>query len=212
MATKQTLKIVRGKTVQLVLRWETEPVVSKPITAISLATGFPRLTVPSHGATDGWSGYVTSVQGMKQINAENIPPRSSDYHKATVIDSNTIEFNGLNPVDENGRDWTAHTSGGFFKYSTAKTLTGLAVRVKVKDRIGGTVLLSTEAADAPVNVITVAADNVSKIIQIEIPASATEGLEFDNAVWEVEAEDGTGVVEPVIATSPVVISDEVVTP
>jgi hypothetical protein len=123
-----------------------------------------------------------------------------------------FKFNGLNPVDENGRDWTAHTSGGFFKYNTAKTLTGLAVRVKVKDRIGGTVLLSTEAADAPVNVITVAADNVSKIIQIEIPASATEGLEFDNAVWEVEAEDGTGVVEPVIATSPVVISDEVVTP
>ena len=33
MAIKHTLNIVRGKTTQLVIRWETTPVVSKAITA-----------------------------------------------------------------------------------------------------------------------------------------------------------------------------------
>ena len=120
MAIKQTLNIVRGKTTQLVIRWETTPVVSKAITAISLATGFPRLTVPSHGIPNGWRGYVASVQGMKQINALNNPPRASDFREVTVIDANTIEFNGLLPVDDNGRDWPAYTSGGFVQYNTPR--------------------------------------------------------------------------------------------
>ena len=94
MAIKKTLNIVRGKTTSLVIRWETTPVVSKAITAISFATGFPRLTVPYHGAKNGWRVYATGVQSPKQINAQNNPPRSSDYREATVIDADTIEFNG----------------------------------------------------------------------------------------------------------------------
>ena len=221
MATKQTLELVRGKTSSLAIRWETTPVVSKPITAISLATGFPRLTVTSHGCPDGHRGYVTSVQGMKQINAEDpAKPRwnpkntnYSDYHEATVIDANTIEFNGLNPVDGSGRDWPAYTSGGFFKYNTPKSLANKTIRVKIKDKIGGTVLLSTEASDAPLNLIMATADDALKAIAVEIAATTTEVLTWDTGVWEVEAEDSvTAKVEPIIAPSPVTVGDEVVTP
>lgn len=213
MATKQTLNIVRGKTLSLVIRWETTPIVSKAITAISLATGFPRLTATSHGCPDGWRGYVTSVQGMKQINSENAQPRTKDYHEVTVIDANTIEFNGLNPVDDSGRDWSAYTSGGFFKYNTPKSLANKTIRVKIKDRVGGTVLLSTEIGDAPLNLITATADDAIKAITIESEATVTEDLTWDKGVWEVEAEDSvTGVVDPVIAVSPVIVSNEVVTP
>lgn len=212
MATKQTLNITRGKTLSLVIRWELEtPVVSKPITAISLASGFPRLTAAGHGAPPGWRGYVTGVQGMRQINAENNPPRTSDYHEATVVDENTVEFNGWNPVDDNGREWSAYTSGGFFKYNTPKDLSGQTIRVKVKDRIGGTVLLSTEAADSPLNLITATADDAAKKITIEIPATATEAITWDKGVWEVETQGATGKVESIIAPSPVLVGDEVVT-
>jgi len=213
VATKQTLNIVRGKTLSLVVRWETTPVVSKAITAISLATGFPRLTVTSHGCPDGWRGYVTSVQGMKQINVENPDkPRTNDYHEATVIDANTIEFNGWNPVDDSGRDWSAYTSGGFFKYNTAKSLANQTIRVKIKDRVGGTVLLSTEAGDTPLNLITATADDGIKAITIEIAATTTEDITWNKGVWECEAQSVGGVVEPIIAVSPVIVSDEVVTP
>lgn len=212
MATKQTLNIVRGKTVQLVIRWETTPVVSVPITAISLAYGAPRITATGHGLTNGWRVAVVRVGGMKQINAENSPPRESDYHEATVVDANTIELNGVVPVDENGRDWSAYTSGGFLQYNTPKNLSDKTIRVKVKDKVGGTVLLSTEAGDAPLNAITATANHATKTISLEIPASATEVLTWSKAVWEVEAESAGGVVESVIAVSPVTVSDEVVTP
>lgn len=211
MATKQTLNIVRGKTLSLVIRWETTPVVSKAITAISLATGFPRPTVSSHGCPDGWRGYVTSVQGMKQINTENA--ERPKYREVTVIDANTIEFNGWNPVDDSGRDWSAYTSGGFFKYNTPKSLANKTIRVKIKDKVGGTVLLSTEVEDAPLNLIVATADDALKAITIEVEATTTEALTWDKGVWEVEAEDSvTGVVDPVIAPSPVTVGDEVVTP
>lgn len=212
MATKKTLNIVRGKTLRLVIRWETTPVVSKAITAISLASGFPRLAVASHGIPNGWRGYVVSVQGMKQINAENNPPRSSDYKELTVIDANTLELNGIVPIDDSGREWPAYTAGGFVQFNTPKDLTGQTIRVKIKDRVGGTVLLSTEAVDSPLNLITAVADNATKIIQIGIAASTTEDLVWDKAVWEVEAESSTGVVDPIISPSPVVVGDEVVTP
>lgn len=214
MATKQTLNIVRGKTLSVVIRWEQErPVVSKAITAVSLATGFPRLTVPSHGCPDGWRGYVTSVQGMKQINSENVPPRTKDYHEVTVIDANTIEFNGWNPVDDSGRDWSAYTSGGFFKYNTPKSLANKTIRVKIKDKVGGTVLLSTELDDAPLNLIVAEADDAQKAITVEIAATTTEDLIWDSGVWEVEAEDSvTAQVDSVIAPSAVTVGDEVVTP
>ena len=212
MAVKKTLNIVRGKTTSLVIRWETTPVISKAIAGISFATGFPRLNVPAHGLPNGWRAYVAGVQSPKQINTQNIPPRSSDYREATVIDANTVEFNGLLPADENGRDWSAYTSGGFLQYNTPKSLAGATVRVKVKDKLGGTVLLSTQLGDAPLNLITATADDANKAITVTIPASVSEDLAWDKGVWEVEAEFASGVVESVIAPSPVVVGDEVVTP
>lgn len=212
MTIKHTLNIVRGKTLQLVIRWESAPVVSKAITAISLATGFPRITVPSHGIPNGWRGYVIGVQGMKQINAANNPTRSSDMREVTVIDANTVELNGVLPVDDSGREWPAYTSGGFLQYNTPKSLSGATVRVKIKDRVGGTVLLSTEAGDAPLNLITATADDANKAITIEVGATTNEDLTWDKGVWEVEVESSTGVVESVIAPSPVTVGDEVVTP
>jgi hypothetical protein len=209
MAAKQTLTIVRGKTLSLAIRWETTPVVSKAITAISIATGFPRVTADSHGVKDGWRGYVTSAQGMKQINTES--PDRPTYHELTVIDANIVEFNGWNPVDDNGRDWSAYTSGGFLKYNTPKSLTGKTVRVKIKDKVGGTVLLSTEASDSPLNLITATADDATNVIMVEAASTATEAITWSKGVWEVEAESG-GVVESIIAVSPVVVSDEVITP
>ena len=212
MATKQTLNLVRGKTLSLVIRWEQEtPIVSKAISAISFATGFPRLTVASHGIPDGWRSAVVRVASPKEINAQNDIPRGRDLRETTVIDANTIEYNGLVPVTD-GRDWAEYTTGGFVQYNTPKDLTGYTIRIKIKDKVGGTVLLSTELGDAPLNLITAVANNATKTITIEIPAAVTEDLAWSKGVWEVEGESSTGKVDSIIAPSPVTVSDEVVTP
>ncbi len=133
MATTKKMNILRGKTYLLPIRFEVEPVISKPITAISTASGFPRLTVPGHGAPNGWSGSVIGVDSPRQINA-GFPVRDCDFRKMTVIDANTIEFNGWVPVDDNNRLWADYTSGGFLQFNTPQDLTDAVVRAKVKDK------------------------------------------------------------------------------
>ncbi len=211
MATTKTLNIVRGKTLSLVIRWEqATPIVSKAITAISFATGFPRLTVASHGIPDGWRSAVVRVASPKEINAQNDIPRSNDLRETTVIDANTIEYNGLVPVTD-GRNWAAYTTGGFVQYNTPKDLDGYIIRVKVKDRVGGTVLLSTEAGDTPLDLISATADNATKTITVAIAATTTENLTWSKGVWEVEGESLSGNVDSIIEPSPVTVGDEVIT-
>lgn len=210
MSIIKPLNLVRGKTLQLVIRWETVPVLSQAITGISTTTGFPRLTVSNHGIPNGWRGYVVGVNVPKQINVSNNPPRPSDFRELTVVDANTIELNGVLPVD-NGRPWPTYTSGGFLQYHTPQSLAGVTVRVKIKDKVGGTVLLSTEAVDSPLNLITATPDDATKTITLDIPASVTEAITWSKGVWEVEAQTASGKVEGLIAVSPVTVTNEVVT-
>ena len=179
--------ISKGKTFTLVVRWETEPIVRKAITAISLATGAPRLTISSHGITDGWNGTVYGVEGMKQINDVGV-------QQLTVIDSNTIELNGVTPIDDNGKMWSAYTSGGFVKFYTPKSLSGYTARMDIKDKIGGTVWASSEIADTPYDIIDIALDDVAKTITLTIDAVDTAALTAKKGVADLELVSSGGVV------------------
>jgi hypothetical protein len=168
MADKEIL-IERGKLFTMVVRWETEPIIRKAITAISLASGAPRLTIASHGITDGWMGEVYGVEGMKPINEVGEQP-------LTVIDPNTIELNKVMPVDDNGKLWPAYTSGGFVQFNTPKDITSYTPVIDFKDKVGGTVWLSSQASNDPLDVITATADNATKTITLRIPATDTEAI------------------------------------
>lgn len=193
MADKEIL-IERGKTFTLVVRWETEPIIRKAITAISLVSGAPRLTVASHGAPDGWRGMPYAVEGMKQIN-------DIGYQSMTVIDANTVEFNAITPVDDNGRVWPAYTSGGFLMFNTPQDLTGYTARMDIKDKIGGTVWASSEVADTPYDIITIVVDNATKTITLTIDAADTSALTAKKGVADLELVSPTGVVTKLKLTS-----------
>ena len=210
MASTKDLTIQQGKTFSLVIRWETEPIVYKPITDISLAFGAPRLGVPGHGCPAGWRAAVTRVKSPKQINAENNPPKASDYRPATVIDANTVEFNDLAPFDDNGNEWPAYTEGGFLQYNTPVDLTGYTARMKIKDKIGGTVLASTEAGDTPLNVLAIVIDNAAKTITLSIAATATDDFAWTKGVYDLEMVSPTGGVTTVLSGK-VSVSKEVTT-
>ena len=185
--TDKEILIQKGKTFSLVVRWETEPIVRKAITAISLATGAPRLTISSHGIPDGWNGTVYGVEGMKQINDVGV-------QQLTVIDSNTIELNGVTPIDDNGKMWSAYTSGGFVKFYTPKSLSGYTARMDIKDKIGGTVWASSEIADTPYDIIDIALDDVAKTITLTIDAVDTAALTAKKGVADLELVSSGGVV------------------
>jgi hypothetical protein len=186
MADKEIL-IQKGKTFSLIVRWETEPIIRKAITAVSLASGAPRLTVPSHGAPDGWRGMPYAVEGMKQLN-------DIGYQSMTVIDANTIEFNSVTPVDDNGRVWSAYTSGGFLMFYTPQSLSGYTARIDIKDKIGGTVWASSEVADTPYDIINAVVDDATKTITLTIDAADTALLTAKKGVADLELVSGSGVV------------------
>lgn len=212
MAKTHPMSLVRGKTFQQAVRWETDPVIYKAISAISIAGGPPRLTVTGHGIpSSGWRVAVTRALGMKQINADNAPPRDSDYHEVTVIDASTLELNGLTPVDDTGREWPAYTGGGFIQYNTPHDLTGYTCDVVIKDRIGGSVLASSRASDAPLNLITATVDAANKAVVISMSAANTAAVTWKKGVWEVEMRAPDSTVYPLVSPSPVVVSDEVAT-
>ena len=79
MAASKDLVFTQGKTFTLALRWETIPIIYKPITGIT-ATAPVRLTVVSHGCPDGWRAAVTGVKGMSEINGEANKLKDTDYH------------------------------------------------------------------------------------------------------------------------------------
>ena len=206
MAASKDLVIPQGGTFSLVLRWETTPIVYKAITAIT-KTAPVRLTVSGHGMVDGWRGAVTDVLGMTEINAEANDIHDRDYNPVTVVDANTIEINAID-----AGKFKTYVSGGYIQYNTPVSLIGYVGRMKVKDRIGGTVLLSTEAADSPLNAITITVDDAAKTITVTIPASATDDITWSRGVYDLEmvSADAEPVVTP-LYSGKVTVSREVTT-
>lgn len=211
MATKFPLHIVRGKTLVQPIQWASRTLASKAISGISFAAGFPRLTVVGHGMPDGWRGAVFGVEGVPQINAVNTPLRLSDFRTCTVIDADTVELNGVVPVDANGFRWPDYVSGGFLTYYTPMDLSTREPVVVFKTKPGGTVLMSNRPADGALNVLTAAKDNTNKQVIITIPADVAATCTWKKAYWEVEMQASAADVLPLILPSEVTTGDEVVT-
>lgn len=204
-AVKKDFEILIGSTWEYVIRWGTTPIVRKPITNIDLSLGAPRLSVSSHGLFEGWGVAVYGVKSPRQINAVNNPPEGSDYHSATVIDTGTIELNDVTPVDENGQEWPAYTSGGFIQYDTPVDLTGYTARMSIKDKIGGAVLHSLTTENGGIVI-----DPAAKTITLSIPAADTEDFTWSRGVYDLEMVSSAGKVTRIISGR-IALSREVTT-
>lgn len=179
----QNLTIVQGATYELPVRWETEPIVYKPITGIT-QTAPAVVTCVGHGVPDGWRVTVVSAKGMTQINAKNSPPKDSDYTLATVPTADTLELNSVNAAG-----FKAYTSAGYVQYNAPQDLTGYVARMDIKDKIGGTVLLALTTENGRITV-----NNTTKTITLLISADDTAAIAWKRGVYDLELESSTGVV------------------
>lgn len=190
------LVIEQGKTFSKTLRWETGPVVYKAITGITQAAP-ARITSPSHGVVSGWRVAVVSVKGMTQINASSTPPKAKDYNKATVIDSSTVELNAVNAAD-----FKAYTSGGYLQYNTPVDMTGYTARMAIKDKIGGTVLLSLTTVNS-----RIVLDNTAKTIRLLVAATDTAAITWAKGVYDLEMVSASGEVTSLMSGSVSVVKE-----
>jgi hypothetical protein len=196
---KLPLQIRQGSTFTYVLRWESLPVVYKAITGIA-AQAPARITCVGHGLPDGWRAAVVSVLGMTEINAAGVPPRQSQYRQVTVVDADTVELNGVNAAA-----FTPYLSGGYLQYNTPVDLAGFTARMTVRDRVGGTELLSLTTENS-----RIALDNTAKTITLTLAATDTDDLTFVRGVYDLELVSAAGVVTP-LAEGTVRVSKEITT-
>jgi hypothetical protein len=176
------LTIQQGKTYSTTLRWASEPYVYKPITSVA-NTAPVRLTVPTHGLPDGWRFAVSAVQGATGLNAKKSPPDAKEYYEATIVDADTVDINNVN-----GMLLGAYKSGGVIQYLTPVDMTGMSARMQIKDKVGGTSLLTitSDAGDITINPSTYT-------ITIRIPPTVTEALTWTTGSYDLEMYNGTDV-------------------
>jgi hypothetical protein len=183
MAAKYDIEIVQGETFNRTIRWEQKPYVYKAITAISRAAGMV-VTATSHGMPDGWRAFILSAGGMVEANSKHEPPWPTDFRTGTVLTPNTVEFN-----DVNSSEYTEYTSGGFLGYLTPASLDGFTARMSIKNRVGGTELLSLTTENA-----RIALDDSAKTITLTIDADDTAAFEWSRGVYDLEMVSDAGVV------------------
>lgn len=136
---------------------------------------------------------MVSVVGMDALNSSG-KKKPTDYHFVTVIDTDTVE---LNDVDSSL--YTEYASGGYLKFDTPVDLTDYSARMDIKDKIGGTVLLSLNTGAG-----TIVLDVVNFVITLQLSATATTAITWAKGVTDLEMIKGDTVIKILSATVTVV--------
>lgn len=194
------LTITKGSTFSHVEQraLEIAPFIYKPITAITKA-GPAVITSASHGIKAGWRFAVVNVGGMRQIKATNWPPRSTDFHLATAVDTNTVT-----PNDIDSTNYTAFTSGGSLVYWTPLSLAGCTARMQIRATAESTTTLASLVSPTDITL-----DDTAHTVTIVISATATAAYTFTTGVYDLElVVTATGVVTKLLSGN-VTITDEV---
>ena len=168
--------IKQGKTFSRVFYWENKTTpMFKAITGITREAP-AKVTAPSHDIVDRWRVAITGVRGMSSINCSKYPPPPRDFHVATKVDANNVTF-----ADIDSSKYKAYTTGGFLVYYPPVDLTGYSARMKIRDRVGGTVLESLTSDDNDI-IITPSAGTISLVIS----ATDTAAYTFVRGVYDLE--------------------------
>lgn len=199
-----TLAIKKGKTFSRVLRPTGPPFIYRAITGITKSAPVSIKAV-AHGLVSGQYVAVVSAKGMTEINAEVDRyghPKLGEYHKCTVVDVDNITINDINAAD-----FGAYTSGGYLQFLTPLDMAGCTARRTIKDRIGGTELLTLTTENGGL-----AIDNTAHTITETIAATATAALTWKTGVTDLElVNTASGRVTAIDALDKVTVEDEVTT-
>lgn len=207
MATrKQNFTILQGETFQRIIRWETQPYIYKPISAITNAAPVS-ITSAGHGLVSGWRVAVVSVKGMEEINARHSPPWESEFKPVTRTSADAITLN-----DVNSADFSPYISGGYLQFFTPVDLTGYSAQMDIKDRVGGTVLLTLSSDPLIDPDVRIVLDILNHTISLRIEAEDTESdvLTWGRGVYDLEMTSPTGAITRIFSGN-IAVSKEVTT-
>ncbi len=177
------LEIEQGATFLEKFNWYGGGRVDKEIG--SVAVGCPtRITIVGHGLSSGADTpiYIDGVKGASNLNTKG------KEVVATFVDVDNFDV----VTNTRGKTYTANT--GCIYYFLPESLTGYTARMQIMDAIDDTAtLVSLTSAGGDIVINTATAE-----IQVTISATVTAALDFDEGVYDMELEDGAGVVTRLI--------------
>lgn len=198
---KYDISLRKGSSRSIPIMWESRRLIYRSITSIQ-NTAPVRVTCPGHGLPDGWMVAVANAKGLVDLNATGNPPKDHEFRQATYVDPDTIEFNKVN-----GSAFRGHqaNTGHLVYYEPVLPVVGLKARMQIKNKVGGTVLYELTTENGGITL-----DAVLKRITLDFPADAFVGAAWKAGVYDLETEDPSGVVTPILYGA-FALTDEVTT-
>lgn len=195
---KLSLQARLGASTDIALRLETSELRFVAITGMA-KTAPLRVTAVSHGIPDLWQAAVIDARGMTEMNAaDSNAIRDAEFHQVTVVDADTVDFNGISSANFN-----RYTSGGFLAYYAPLDLSGYTgARMDIKRRVGGAVDLSlsttagTMSIDAATSTVSIALD------ETDLSALSARDYVFDIELIRVGGIDAICSAESVFSVLP----------
>lgn len=201
MLQKLNITIRRGATNVIPIRIESETWKYASITAVA-QTAPLRITAPTHGIPDNWRAGIMNLSLAGDFAAQNNPPKDAELRPVTVIDADTVEFNAIN-----GAAFRAYVSGGQLAYREPLDLTPYnGARMDVKDKVGGTTLVSFELG------LGITLETLTPALLLEPTIEQSMLLAAKTYVFDIELLRTAGGVDPICsAESTLTVLPEITT-
>lgn len=181
---EEDIEILQGVTWADALRWLSEALVHKPITAVAI--GLPTVvTAAGHGLPVGDAQqpvWITDVQGPRSLNTDSY--KCAEPRWATVVDVDTLN------IDFDSASLSAYSKGGVLTYRNPVDLTGWSASMKLYAVLGDAAPLLTLDTGSNGGLTLDAQGNITRTVTAE--QSAALGLM--NGWYKLDLTDATGAV------------------
>lgn len=181
-AKRIDIEIQQGATFDKKINWYGGGKVVREID--SVVVGCPtRMTISAHGLPAGADTpvYIQDVKGARSLNTKG------KEVLATYIDANSFDVD----ISTLGETYTSGT--GCMHYFVPKALAGWTARMDIRDSIDDTTVIVSLVSPGDIVINTTTAE-----IQMLIDAATTAAMDFDEGVYDLELEDGSGNVTRLI--------------
>lgn len=200
MAYLPKLKLIArlGASTEISLRIETDNLRFAAISGMSRSAPL-RVTATGHGILDQWAVAIVDAEGMTQLNAADANAiRDSEFHQVTVIDANSIDFNGVSSAG-----FSAYASGGFLAYYAPLDISGYtSARMDIKRAVGGPIALSLNTTSGTLSIDAATSTILLALDETDISVLTARDYVFDIELLRADGIDAICSAESVFSVLP----------
>ena len=202
LPTIEDLTIWRGQTYRHNVRWfDATRYQYATVTNIEQSAPLRITTAQAHNLKPGWMVAMSGIRGMKSLNAENIPPKATDYVPVDPVVSDvtgkTLEINHID-----GTSLPGYEGGGILRFHPAVSMAGCTAKLQIRETPDGPVILEISTSQGGIQI-----DDTNHVITFVFTDEQTNTFTFTTAVYALEVYGPTGDTDILLTGSITVVPD-----